>query len=92
MDSALEQTSLQLIMAIGVLLTHQISFINVLIKAPACKYNHVIIERFFRGGINSECNTGYTGKMCNSCLKQVNGTYYARSGVNQCTECEELWI
>eukprot|EP00347_Sterkiella_histriomuscorum_P002411 403368259 len=45
------------------------------------------------GGLNSECSEGYQGKMCNTCSKEkVNGVFYARSGVNQCIQCEEIWL
>jgi hypothetical protein len=35
-------------------------------KKHACK---IYLTLIFRGGINSQCEEGYTGVMCNSCIQ-----------------------
>lgn len=41
-----------------------------------------------RGGEDSACAEGYTGRMCNLCNQElIEGVYWARSGETKCTQC-----
>ena len=40
----------------------------------------------FRGGMNSACDIGYGGPLCQSCMI-FNGTRYSKKGGTQCVEC-----
>ena len=43
------------------------------------------------GGLNSECSIGYSGRMCDKCIKDpLTGVQYARSGQNSCIICASL--
>ncbi len=51
----------------------------------ACKRSITMIYK--RGGQESDCEVGYTGKLCSTCAGLVNGTMYARTGPGECKEC-----
>lgn len=44
----------------------------------------------FRGGINSECQIGYTGPLCQSC-DIIGDTIYFKSRLYYCEECKESY-
>ena len=37
-----------------------------------------------RGGYESDCQRGYTGKLCSECARDNDGEYYARTGTYDC--------
>jgi hypothetical protein len=89
--SAMEQIKQQFSKATGEVQILALNLFNVLSLIHACK----IIWNFnnFRGGIDSLCDIGYTGRMCNICEeKLINGAFYARSGPSKCTKCSSLTL
>lgn len=46
---------------------------------------------FLRGGVESQCEIGYEGILCQNC-DIVNGITYSKKGESQCIQCYEETI
>lgn len=44
------------------------------------------------GGIETECNKGYTGRLCAICVDDINGTLWGKQDQVTCGECQGLTI
>jgi hypothetical protein len=66
------------------------TFTNAIERILACKISSH--SESYRGGLNSLCDVGYSGKMCTVCVKDSNGTRYARSSGLKCSECQPIWV
>ncbi|CDW76607.1 UNKNOWN [Stylonychia lemnae] len=42
------------------------------------------------GGMNSDCSDGYSGRLCQTCSINKNGTLFVKTYENYCTECDNI--